>query len=100
MKQFTLTIFLSIFALAGFFNETAATDKAEYLENARLCKIFTKKVEDYKKNIREDFLASATLASYEYRADLFCKKAIDEKKVLDLDSLADENTTFELNTTK
>jgi len=98
MKQFTLIIFLSIFALAGFFNESSGIDKAEYLENSRLCKIFTKKVEDYKKNIREDFLAGATLASYEYRADLFCKKAIDAKKALD--SSADENTTFELNTTK
>ncbi|HHD79861.1 MAG TPA: hypothetical protein ENK98_09580 [Epsilonproteobacteria bacterium] len=100
MKQFTLTIFLSIFALAGFFNETAETDKAEYLENARLCKIFTKKVEDYKKTKREDFLADATLASYEYRADLFCKKATEEKKALDSDALTDENITYELNTTK
>jgi len=100
MKQFTLTIFLSIFALAGFFNESTTADKAEYLENARLCKIFTKKVEDYKKNMREDFLAGATLASYEYRADLFCKKAIDEKKALGEDSLEETNATIENNMTK
>ena len=100
MKQFTLTIFLSIFTLAGFFNDTTAADKAEYLENARLCNIFTKKIEDYKKNMRKDFLAGATLASYEYRAELFCKKATDAKKVLDSETLADLNTSIEDNTTK
>jgi hypothetical protein len=62
-------------AFAGFFNETAAKDKAEFIENERLCKLFTQKVDTYKKSIRDDFLAATTLASYEYRASLFCKKA-------------------------
>ena len=60
---------------AGFFNEEAAKAKQDMLENERLCKLFTKKAEDYKKTMRDDLLAKTTLASYEHRASLFCGKA-------------------------
>jgi anaerobic glycerol-3-phosphate dehydrogenase len=78
----SLTLFFSTYAQAGFFNETGAKNKAEYIENDRLCKLFTKKIEDYKKDIRKDVLATASLASYEFRAELFCKKAEEAKKSL------------------
>lgn len=97
MKIMFLIFLLNILVLAGFFNESRMEDKAEYLENTRLCNIFTKKVEDYKKNMRQDFLAGATLASYEYRANLFCKKATNAKKALEADTLPDINITIERN---
>ena len=76
MKFFVLFTLLSIFVLAGFFNETSAKDKAEYMENQRLCQLFTQKAKAYKVNMRDDFLATTTLASYEHRASIFCNKAI------------------------
>jgi len=77
-----ITLFFSVYSYAGFFNETGAKNKAEYIENDRLCKLFVKKIEDYKKHLRKDVLATASLASYEYRAELFCKKAEEAKKSL------------------
>ena len=82
MKHIFFIVIISTFSLAGFFNEQSAKAKAEYIENDRLCKIFTQKVADYKKNLRKDVLAAASLASYEYRAELFCKKAEEAKKSL------------------
>ncbi len=84
MKQLKLIVLMSILFSsmlfsAGFFNEDNAKQKAEYLENARLCKLFTKKVEKYRSTMRDDILATASLASYEYRAKLFCKKAEEAK---------------------
>ena len=98
MKFVILTIVFTLFSFAGFFNETAASDKAEYLENDRLCKMFTKKVEDYKKTMRADFLAETTLASYEHRASLFCKKADNIKDELTPDVLTELNVTTKTNT--
>ncbi len=82
MKHIILITLLTSFTLAGFFNETATQNKAEYVENERLCKLFTDKVAKYKKHLRSDVLAAASLASYEYRAELFCKKAEEAKKEL------------------
>jgi len=67
-------VFISI-ASAGFFNEEEAQQKEQLLENERLCKLFTKKAEEYKKRMRDDLLAKTTLASYEHRASLFCGRA-------------------------
>ena len=104
MKQTTLIIlfivFLTASSSAGFFNESATADKAEYLENARLCKLFTQKVIDYKKNMRADFLAATTLASYEHRAELFCKKSESVKAELTPEILYELNVTIESNSTK
>ncbi|RLA66794.1 MAG: hypothetical protein DRQ78_03530 [Epsilonproteobacteria bacterium] len=80
MKKLILMIALNTFVFSGFFNEDAAKNKAEYIENERLCKIFTQKVEKYKDTLRDDVLAAASLASYEYRAKLFCKTAEENKK--------------------
>ena len=70
------TTLLSISLYAGFFNEKGAAQKAEFVENDRLCKIFTRKVEDYKLKLRDDLLAAVSLESYKYRKDLFCKAAL------------------------
>ncbi|MCF6205795.1 MAG: hypothetical protein L3J47_02705 [Sulfurovum sp.] len=74
MKLFILNMLLASIVMAGFFNDEQQGKKAEMMENERLCKLFTKKVEDYKKTIRDDMLAKTTLASYEHRKSLFCAK--------------------------
>ncbi len=51
--------------------QKADLQKSDY---ARLCKIFQQKVVDYKKTMRHDSYAEATLKSYQKRAALFCKK--------------------------
>jgi len=75
MKQLLLFIAISTFSFSGFYNDDTKKEKAEYAENERLCKIFTAKVIRYEKNMRDDTLAKASLASYKHRAELFCKKA-------------------------
>jgi hypothetical protein len=82
MKHIILFSLIVTISFSGFFNEEGAKNKAEYIENERLCKLFTKKVEKYKNHLRNDMLAAASLASYEYRAELFCKKAEEAKKSL------------------
>ena len=82
MKSIILILLVSTFASSGFYNEESAVAKAEYAENERLCKIFTAKVEKYKESMRDDVLAAASLASYEHRAEIFCKKAEEAKKAL------------------
>lgn len=83
---------MTLFGFSGFFNDEYDADKAQYIENDRLCKLFTKKVEIYKKNMRKDLLAKASLASYEQRAKLFCKKADDLKKEINA-TTTDTNTS-------
>ena len=80
MKQLILIALISTFSMGGFFNSEDEAVKAKYAENERLCKIFTAKVEKYKADMRDDVLAAASLASYEHRAEIFCKKAEDAKK--------------------
>jgi hypothetical protein len=75
MKILIMNLLLASVLMAGFFNDEQQGEKAEMLENERLCKLFTKKVEDYKKTMRDDILAKTTLASYKHRASLFCAKA-------------------------
>ena len=75
MKWMILSVFTLSVLNAGFFNEDQESEKAQRLENERLCKLFTKKIEDYKKTMRDDILAKTTLASYEHRASLFCARA-------------------------
>lgn len=82
MKYLFFIVTISTFSLAGFFNEEGQRAKEEYIENERLCKIFQQKVAEYKKHLRKDVLAAASLASYEYRAELFCKKAEEAKNSL------------------
>jgi len=82
MKYIIMFVFITTVSFSGFFNEKNSKAEATYLENDRLCKLFTKKVEKYQKNMRDDVLAKASLESYKYRAELFCKKAKEAKKLL------------------
>lgn len=82
MKSVILTLLITTFSFSGFYKDDNSAAKAAYAENERLCKIFTAKVEKYKESIREDVLAAASLASYEHRASIFCKKAEEAKKAL------------------
>lgn len=82
MKKLLLLITISTLSFSGFYNDDAEKNKSAYIENARLCQIFTKKVEKYENYIREDTLAKASLESYKHRAELFCKKAEEAKKLL------------------
>ncbi|MEY3091120.1 MAG: hypothetical protein RL113_1436 [Pseudomonadota bacterium] len=100
MKQFVLAILITTFSFSGFFDasDEASQAKAVYAENDRLCKSFNKKVEIYKKEIEkfkqdkeqnhaevsqdELILKEASMASYEHRASIFCKKAEEAKQSL------------------
>ena len=82
MKQIIFMALATTLTFGGFFKSDNEAEKKVYIENERLCKIFTAKVEKYKETMRDDVLASASLASYEHRASLFCKKAEASKKEL------------------
>ena len=82
MKVLLFFIAISAFSFSGFYNSSTEKNKAEYIENERLCKIFTTKAKKYESNMREDALAKASLASYKHRAELFCKNAEESKKSL------------------
>lgn len=74
MKIVFLTLSLSLFLSAGFFQEGNSSESLkEQQESERLCKLFTEKAETYKKTMRSDDLAFKTLQSYEKRAALYCK---------------------------
>lgn len=59
---------------AVFCSSSALNKKDEkvYAEHKRLCKVFNKKIIAYKKNMRDDDFARATLKSYQKRAAYFC----------------------------
>jgi len=82
MKQLFLLIVIATFSVSGFYNNDAKKNKVEYAENERLCKIFTDKAKRYERNMRDDVLAKASLASYKHRAEMFCKQADEVKKSL------------------
>ncbi len=63
-----LLVGVSSWAVAG----DAAVKKQKDEES--LCKLFQEKAERYKKTMRHDDYALATLASYEKRAALYCKE--------------------------
>lgn len=70
-----LLALMSTFAMSGFFTNEAELQAAESNENARLCKIFTEKVEDYESTMRNDELAAATLESYKQRMSTYCSNS-------------------------
>ena len=77
MKTFLLLIAIALLSLsASVFdrNPQAKKEQSENDERSKLCKLFQKKAIDYKKNMRDDELARATLKSYEERAALYCKQ--------------------------
>ena len=65
---------MSTFAMSGFTNE-AELKAAESNENARLCKMFTEKAQNYESTMRNDELAAATLESYKQRMSTYCSKS-------------------------
>lgn len=75
MKKLMLLALMSTFAMSGFFTNEAELQAAESNENARLCKIFTEKVEDYESTMRNDELAAATLESYKQRMSTYCSNS-------------------------
>jgi len=68
MKKLLILLMITVSLFAA---KATATEKEH--KNDRLCKFFTKKVVDYKKDMRQDAYAYKTLHSYEKRAEKFCK---------------------------
>jgi len=80
MKKIVL---LFVFTLALFSNESNSTvetkEKSTLIKDERLCGIFQEKALSYKKQMRGDPLAAATLDSYIKRANIFCSKPSQEE---------------------
>jgi hypothetical protein len=53
-------------------DENKEAENKEKEEAARLCEIYKVKIEKYKKTIRDDELARATLDNYERVKDKYC----------------------------
>ena len=79
MKNIILYTLFTSLLFGGFFSDETRPSKEEVIESQRICRLFKKKAEDYKKTMRNDLLAKVTLASYEERANLFCSKAKELK---------------------
>lgn len=93
MKKLILLALISTLAMSGFVNETQIKAKEEAKENNRLCEIFTKKVDTYKSNMRNDSLAEATLVSYEERMDKFCSAPAQKVEVKTVAEITNELNT-------
>ena len=101
MKKIVLLTMLSAVLFGGFFRDETRPSEQEVIESERLCTLFQKKADEYKKTMRHDLLAKVTLASYEERANLFCKKARELRAAREGETTTPENnTTSESNTTK
>jgi len=75
MKKIILLALVSTFAMSGFFNKAQVEqEKAQKEEAARLCKIYTEKTEKYKKTMRNDEFAQATLKNYVRIENKYCSK--------------------------
>ena len=72
MKKLIVLALMSTFAMSSFTNEAETKAVESGNENARLCKMFTEKVENYESTMRNDELAAATLESYKKRMSTFC----------------------------
>ena len=81
MKKVLLLALLSSFIFAegmmGGWNNSneEAEAKAQRAEQARLCTVYTKKIEKYKKTMRDDELAQATLNNYVRLQTKYCDAA-------------------------
>jgi len=73
-------LLLTLSSSADFFNSREKAEKKYEEERAYYCTVFTQKVLDYEKNMREDELAQITLDSYKKRQHIFCSKE-EPKKV-------------------
>ncbi|SFV71316.1 hypothetical protein MNB_SV-13-69 [hydrothermal vent metagenome] len=68
---------------ADFFNSEEKAQQKYEEERAGYCKMFTQKVIDYKKEMRDDELYLITFESYKKRKHIFCSKEEVIKKVQD-----------------
>lgn len=71
MKYVLLILVFSVAVSAADLSAEHPRRKVNW-KNDRLCKIFKQKIIDYKKTMRKDKYAKATLASYKKRAAMFC----------------------------
>jgi hypothetical protein len=94
MKKLVLLTILATVLFGGFFQDETRPSEQEVIESERLCTLFQKKAEAYKKTMRHDLLAKVTLASYEERANLFCNKAKELRA-----ARGEKGVTSESNTT-
>jgi len=79
MKKIVLLALLSSFVLGegmsgwnNYANEEAM--KAKKAEQARMCELYTKKIEAYKETMRDDGLAQATLNNYIRLESTYCEE--------------------------
>jgi len=67
-----LFVLVSSLAMCGWTQDDKESEKAAKAEAQRLCKVYTAKVEDYKKTMRDDELAQATLNNYVRLQTKYC----------------------------
>ena len=72
MKLFTIFTLLLTFIFTA--NASTMMLDNSQSEDARMCQVFEKKVNDYMTDMRDDKYAKATLESYQNRAKLYCSK--------------------------
>ena len=79
MQQFRIVlvfILVSTFAMSGFFKASEEeAEKVKQQEQDRLCAIYTKKLDMYKKSMRDDPFALSTYDNYKKRQDKYCLSA-------------------------
>jgi hypothetical protein len=64
--------------MSGWNNsDEEAEAKAQKAEQARLCTVYTKKIEKYKETMRDDELAQATLNNYARLQTKYCDSSIE-----------------------
>ena len=74
MKKILFLSLISSFVMAdmGGWSKETEEDKAAKVEQARLCKVYMGKVEAYKKTMRDDEMAQATLNNYVRLQTKYC----------------------------
>ena len=82
MKKTILTavICVTIELLAADTVSFAKVEPAATTKNKELCTLFQVKAAEYKKSMRDDDYAKATLASYEQRVLMYCEEQQDHSQ--------------------
>ncbi|HFQ61866.1 MAG TPA: hypothetical protein ENK39_06155 [Epsilonproteobacteria bacterium] len=76
MKKLILLVLTTTYIMAGmdgWSQDETEAEKAAKMEKERLCNVYTKKVDTYKKTMRNDELAQATLANYVRLQGKYCE---------------------------
>ncbi|HFU77109.1 MAG TPA: hypothetical protein ENK68_01210 [Epsilonproteobacteria bacterium] len=60
-------------------SDKEAAEKAQKAEQARMCTVYTEKIENYKKTMRDDELAQATLNNYVRLQTKYCEDVQKEQ---------------------